>query len=163
VITGGTIFLPDFSTGLNTAGFRLTAEDSFFTGANFGGFRNPPPQGGPVNLSTGVALISDFPVQHPVSHMVNGTLYHAFVTLNFTAQPFVIPPPSSDQSSFAFTTPFTMTGHITGTETNPIFPGAPVLFSVDVTGSGGAVINGDIIANPGDRFYLSRFLNFRFD
>src|SRR5262249_58095765 len=124
----------------------------------------PPLQGGPVNLSMSVPLMSDFPFQHPVSHMVNGIPYQAFVTgtLNFTAQPFVMPPPSSDQSSFAFTTPFTMTGHITGTETNPIFPGAPVLFSVDVTGSGGAVFGGDIIADPGDRFFFSRFLNFCF-
>jgi len=154
------------NTGFDTTGFQLTGLDSIFTGANFGNAIGVPPQGGQVNLGRAVFLTDDFPFHHPVSEVVNGTHYQAFLSgsLAFITAPLVIPPPS-DQSSFNFGTPFTMTGHITGTETDPTFPGAPVLFSVDVTGSGRAGVFGTVAGPAGtsDCFYVPQFLDYSFE
>jgi len=80
------------------------------------GFVVVPSQGGPVKLSHHVGLTDDFPFHHPVLEVVNGTSYQVFLTagLDFTAEPFVVPPAPNDQSSFSFSTPMTMTGNITG-------------------------------------------------
>ncbi len=74
--------------------------------------------------------------------------------------PFAAPTPDAMDSSFRFTTPFTTTGHISGTSSN--LAAAPLLFSVDVTGSGIASISGRIHDTGTDRFYDALFVDYRF-
>ena len=147
VITGGGFTEFAIRTGIEWSNFRLTADDSSFTGVvccYVGGL-----QAGSIDLrNTGVPLLSTVPFAQATQQVVHGTSYTAFLTdsrLTFMSD-FVSPPPPSAGSTFEFSTPFTMTGHIAGTSS--ISPPGISLFSDDVTGNGTLTVSG-IIRNPG--------------
>jgi len=154
VVTGGFVFLRSGAPDLAFDHFRLTAEDSSFSGNVFDEPTIVPAQGGLVDLSRTFNPRDNI---GPDQQVVHGTFYEAFLTasnLTFAAEPFVMPSPPPDQSLFNFETPFTMTGHISGRA--GLDRAAPLLFSVDVTGVGTATVSG-AIQNPGtpERSYLS--------
>jgi len=163
VITSGFVVVPSLGSGFDFARATFTGENSIFSGILFADDVAVPSQGGLVNLSHSVGLTDDFPVHHPALEVVNGISYEVFLSagLDFTAEPFVVPPAPADQSSFAFSTPMTMTGHITGFGASPS-PSAPVLFSADVTGSGFAGVSGRVV-NSGGRLYLESSFSYLFE
>jgi hypothetical protein len=162
LITGGAITASSPNSGFDWNGFLLTGTDSSFTGVT-----TAPPAvvaafGGVTNVSGGANLISTVPFPLATPQVVNGTSYLAFVTggLTFTSAPFVIPSPSALATSFALSAPFTATGHIAGTAT--LAPGAPVLFSTDLAGSGTTTISGRVITDGDQPFYFPLFQTYQF-
>jgi hypothetical protein len=106
-------------------------------------------------------LVSTIPFPLATAQVVHGTAYLAFVSgsLMFTSMAFAIPPPPSAGSAFEFSAPFTATGHIAGRATNDL--DAPVLFSVDLAGSGTASVRG-IVSDQAHPFYNAMFADYRF-
>jgi hypothetical protein len=74
---------------------------------------------------------------------------------------FLMPPPSPTATAFEFSAPFTATGHISGSAT--FFPDVPVLFSVDLAGSGTTTISGRVVNNTETPFYLTYSQTFQFE
>lgn len=161
VITGGGIGAASPSSGIDWEGFELTSSDSSFTGVTASGFAPPPPFGGLADLNGVASLGSTIPFPLATPQLVHGTAYLAFITgsLTFTSTPFVIPPPGAAGTSFAFSAPFTATGQIAGRATND--RNAPVLFSVDLSGSGTATVRG-VISDQAHPFYNAMFADYRF-
>ena len=162
VITGGTIGEASPSSGVDWQGFILTSFDSSFSGVTAdGNVPIPPASGGITNLSLTANLVSTVPFPLATQQIVHGTLYIAFIngSLTFTSTPFVVPPATSAGTSFEFSSPFTATGHIAGRATNS--PNAPVLFSVDLSGSGTASVRG-VVSDPAHPFYNAMFANYAF-
>jgi len=161
VISGGGIGAASPSSGTDWEGFELTSSDSSFTGVTASGFVPPPPFGGLADLNGVAGLVSTIPFPLATPQLVHGTAYLAFITgsLTFTTTPFVIPPPAVAGTSFAFSTPFSATGQIAGRATND--PNAPVLFSVDLSGSGTATVRG-VVSDQAHPFYNAMFADYRF-
>jgi hypothetical protein len=160
VITGGSITLASPRSGIDWTGFVLTSADSSFSGVACCGFISLP-LAGSVTLSSQATLLSTVPFPLATQQIVHGTSYVAFVSggLTFTGPSFVVPPPQQAGTAFEFSSPFTATGHISGTATNT--PGAPVLFSEDLEGSGTATVSGQVV-DPSQPFYDAQLVSYSF-
>ena len=162
VITGGSIGEASPNSGIDWEGFILTSSDSSFSGVTAdSAVPIPPAPGGITNLSGGANLVSTIPFPLATQQIVHGTAYTAFVSgsLTFTSTPFVVPPATNAGTSFTFSSPFTATGHIAGRATNDL--NAPVLFSVDLSGSGTATVRG-IVSDPAHPFYNAMLASYQF-
>jgi len=158
VITGGSIGLASPSSGIDWEGFMLIGADSSFSGVATGGV-GAVPAGGSATLSGVANLTSSIPFPLATQQVVQGTPYLAFVngTVTFSAQPFAVPPASAAGTGFAFSTPFTASGHISGAASL----NGPTVFSVDLEGSGTATVRGNVV-DPSQPFYFPLFVNYDF-
>lgn len=142
-VTGGHVTLGSAASGQDPPfGFSLTGDSTSIVGETVGlgidGF-NP---GQIVDLSTTVA--PSF-VAHPLPETVDGVTYSAWLGghMMFAATPFA-------PSASAFTTPYTMTGALSGFD-NAQLTGMP-LFTADLTGAGTASLVG--LQDVGGRFLV---------
>ena len=154
VITGGLV-------DVNTPGFQITGADTRLAGtpvpANaiwvFGG-------GDLVNLNRDVTVGISFAT--PVTQIVNGTTFDAVLggTLRVAATTFTAPPPPLGDPfvPFALSTPFEMSGQLSGFMQTP-GQGTP-LFSIALTGGGVATVSGRVNTPSGS--YVGETLQFRF-
>jgi PEP-CTERM motif len=153
-ITGGLV-------DVKTAGFQIRGIDTVLAGTPitvdaawvFA-------EGAVVNLSRAVTVGISFAT--PVTQIVNGTTFEAVLggTLNFSATPFTAPPPPLDEpfAPFTLSTPFEMSGQLSGFMQTP-GQGTP-LFSIALAGGGVATVTGRV--NTPSGFYVGDTLQFRF-
>jgi hypothetical protein len=153
VISGGTVAIVN---GIDLPAFALTGPGTELHGIL--------PIGGTIccvlNAGDLATLDRTFPLStlpgQPNAEMVNGTSYPlAYITgtLAFTTVPFTVP---SSSGGFAFSTPFTATGQLSGfADAARSIP----LFTVDLIGSGTATAGGRTLP---DATFLGESLSFTF-
>jgi hypothetical protein len=156
MITTGTV--GEFN-GIDLPGFTVGSSSSRLQGILLisGGLCCVFDPGDIVNVSRGFPVDTLAMTTGP--QIVNGTTYHnVFLRggLMLTAVPFVAPPLSAT-SDFTFTTPFHMSGLLTGFDRDP---SGALLFSVPVVGSGTVSVIG--WARPGEPNYVGQGAFFQF-
>lgn len=153
LITGGVI-------DVNTPGFGITGSDTRLAGTPFPANAIWVFTGDQlVNLSRAVTV--GMSIATPVQQIVDGTTYNAVLagTLIFSATTFTSPPlPDEPFAPFAITTPFEMTGQLSGFM-QTAGQGTP-LFSLTLTGRGIATVSG--LVNTASGIYVGDTLQFRF-
>jgi hypothetical protein len=159
VITAGGVYT---FNGVDLPGFQLRGNDSIFSGvvAEAGVICCIFHPGDVVTLNYTASLFT-FPGQ-PTSSVVNGVVYPGSYlrgNLSFTAEPFVAPPFPVGSSPFPFSTPFTMTGQLSGFSGNAL--DSSMLFSVPVRGSGTATVFAAVVNDA--PFYIGQGQSFQFE
>ncbi|HMF93800.1 MAG TPA: PEP-CTERM sorting domain-containing protein [Vicinamibacterales bacterium] len=157
VITGGSVGM---FNGIDLPGFTVTGANSSFTGILvISGVLCCVFNPGDV-----VTLGFNFPAGslpgQPATQVVDGTTYPAaFLRGSFTLSgtPFVAPPIAGGQTTFSLTTPFDMTGQLSGFAG---FSDETPLFSVPVTGTGTARVGGSV---QGGQTYVGQSVSFNFE
>ena len=157
LITGGSL---SQTNGIDLPGFTITGANSSFTGIlEIAGVLCCVFNPGDV-----VTLGFNFPVGslpfQPATEVVDGVTFPAaFLRGSFTLSgtPFVAPPIGAGQTSFSLTTPFDMTGQLSGFAN---FTDQTPLFSVPVAGTGTASVGGAV---PGGQFYVGQTVSFNFE
>jgi len=141
VITGGSLAQV---SGIDLPGFDVTGTNSHFIGVlEIGGALCCVFSPGDL-----VTIDRSFPVAplpgQPATEVVDGTTYpNIFLrgVFNLSGTPFVAPAIGAGDTSFALTTPFSMTGQLSGFAG---FSDQTPLFSVPVTGTGTATVGGRV-------------------
>lgn len=134
IVSGGTVTIGSSGSGQDPPfGFELLGANTAIGGENmtiaFDGF-----QGG-QDATFDVTVTPSF-VNHPIPETVNGVQYSGWLggALTFANDPVHFPTNSGGDGIFAFATPFTMTGVLSGFGDSGL--AGPPLFTVDLTGRG---------------------------